>query len=125
MISGRLDSIGYVEILQEVLLPSLEAHGDLNDFVFMQVVEVYHPQINRFVKLLFSKDNNSIHTALRTREWFRNNPNLELINAPTNSSDLNPIENFWTEFTRDWESVFPRNLGTLETHVVQRFAFEL
>lgn len=37
MISGRLNSVGYVEILEEVLVPSLEAHGDLQDFVFMQV----------------------------------------------------------------------------------------
>lgn len=37
MISGRLDCAGYVDILEEVLVPSLKAHGDLNDFVFMQV----------------------------------------------------------------------------------------
>ncbi len=56
-----------------------------------------------------------------TRRWFGQHPELEVLNAPVNSPDLNPIENFWGELTRDWASVFPRNLATLETHVVQRW----
>ncbi len=41
MISGRLNSVGYVEIMEQVLVPSLEAYGNLQDFVFMQVHVVF------------------------------------------------------------------------------------
>lgn len=56
-----------------------------------------------------------------TRRWLAQHPELEVLDAPVNSPDLNPIENFWAELTRDWVSVFPRNLDTLETYVVQRW----
>lgn len=56
-----------------------------------------------------------------TRRWFDDHPELEVLHAPANSPDLNPIENFWGELTREWESVHPRNLATLETYVVQRW----
>lgn len=37
MIPGRLNSAGYIEVLRDVLIPSVEAHGNITDIVFMQV----------------------------------------------------------------------------------------
>lgn len=67
------------------------------------------------------QDNNSTHTSRLTREWLKAHPEIELLNAPTNSPDLNPIENFWAEMTREWQSVFPRNMAKLESYVVERW----
>ncbi len=56
-----------------------------------------------------------------TRGWFAQHQQLEVLHAPVNSPDLNPIENFWAELTRDWVNVFPRNKATLERYVVERW----
>ncbi len=39
-----------------------------------------------------------------TRGWFAQHPESDVLDAPVNSLDLNPIENFWAELTRDWVS---------------------
>ncbi|KAG4072811.1 hypothetical protein HA402_009634 [Bradysia odoriphaga] len=75
----------------------------------------------RIANTLNTSDNNSIHTSRMTTQWFAQRPQLEVLNAPVNSPDLNPIENFWGELCRDWVSVFPRDLANLETYVVQRW----
>lgn len=59
-----------------------------------------------------------MHTSLYTRNWFATHPQLELLIAPPNSPDLNPIENFWTEMTRDWQNL--RNKDTLDDYIVER-----
>lgn len=56
-----------------------------------------------------------------TRRWFAQHQQMELLNAPLNSPDLNPIENFWGELTRVWVNVFPRNRAKLDAYVVQRW----
>lgn len=45
--------------------------------------------------------------------WPANSPPTQ-----PNHADLNPIENFWAEITRGWQSVFPRNRQTLEPYIV-------
>lgn len=62
-----------------------------------------------------------MHTSGYTRNWFATHPELELLIAPPNSPDLNPIENFWAETTREWQNVYPRNRETLETHIIERW----
>ena len=67
------------------------------------------------------QDNCSIHTANICKNWFSRHPEIELLNAPSNSPDLNPIENFWAELTRDWETVFPRNKETLNSYIISNW----
>lgn len=49
---------------------------------------------------LYQQDNASIHTAEETIEWFENY-RIDLLNWPTYSLDLNPIENVWA-FLKDY-----------------------
>lgn len=67
-------------------------------------------------QLLF-QDNCSIHTAKICGNWFDQHPDLERINAPANSPDLNPIENVWAKTTQGWELVYPRNVVNLDEQV--------
>ncbi|KAJ6642598.1 Transposable element Tcb2 transposase [Pseudolycoriella hygida] len=59
-------------------------------------------------------DNCSFHRSRYTRQWFSAHPELELIRAPVNSPDLNPIENTWAMVVKGWETIYPRNKTRLE-----------
>lgn len=73
-ISGRLNSLTYKGILEEVLVPTANL--------------VYGHRPIKFVQ-----DNSSIHNARVVQSWIQNPNDLHLIKMPPISSDINPIEN--------------------------------
>lgn len=74
-IDGHLNSTKYIEILENVMLPSVRELYPDDNFIFQQ-------------------DNCSIHTARNTKQWLRDN-NVEELPWPSKSPDINPIENVW------------------------------
>lgn len=73
--NGRFNGQVYRDILENVMLPSVEQLYPNNTFIYQQ-------------------DNCPIHTARIITQWFGNN-NIELLPWPSRSPDINPIENVW------------------------------
>lgn len=101
-IDGRLTGIDYIQILEEVLLPSV------------RVMAFPHPQTIKLVQ-----DNSPIHTSRVVQEWFAQHQEIELIKWPPKGCDLNPIENLWGIMSKDWDVGEERNMHTIERKALE------
>ena len=78
IVQGHLNAQGYINILNNHLLPFIQTHG---------------PGIT------FQQDNATPHTARITNNFFAQN-NVNVLPWPAVSPDLNPIEHIWDELGR-------------------------
>ncbi len=83
MIDGRFTKEKYLDILENHLLPWVNAKYGPEDSV------------------PFIQDNSPIHTARVIRSWFAENPRFQVLAWPECSPDLNPIENVLADIVRE------------------------
>ena len=76
-IEGTINGAKYRKILEENLLQSAK-------------------DLRLWRRLMFQQDNDLKHTVKATLEWLQNK-NMKVLEWPSESQDLNPIENLWKD----------------------------
>lgn len=99
IINERFNAITYMNILENIMLPSVSQHFPDHNFIYQQ-------------------DNCPVHNAAIIREWFGRN-NVETLMWPSKSPDINIMENVWGLMTRKMYSINfrPVNRNELITFV--------
>ncbi len=93
-IEGKMNAAKYKDILDENLLQSAQ---DL--------------RLGR--RFTFQQDNDPKHIAKITKEWLHNN-SVTVLEWPSQSPDLNPIEHLWRDLKMAVHQRLPSNLTELE-----------
>uniref|UniRef100_A0A8C7T416 Tc1-like transposase DDE domain-containing protein n=1 Tax=Oncorhynchus mykiss TaxID=8022 RepID=A0A8C7T416_ONCMY len=101
-VKERMNGAMYREILSENLLPSARALKMKRGWVFQH-------------------DNDPKHTARATKEWLRQK-HFKVLEWPSQSPDLNPIENLWRELKVCVAQQQPQNITALEEICMEEWA---
>ena len=85
------------------------ARGGVTARVYRQVLDEHLLGILQFGSI-FMQDNAPIHTAHIIRDWLQEK-NVEVMEWPPYSSDLNPIENLWALLKAEMYRLYPELIG--------------
>ena len=101
-VQGIMKKEDYISILEKNVKESAERLQLINNWKFQQ-------------------DNDPKHTAKIVKKWFREN-NVDVLEWPSQSPDLNPIENLWRELKSRVMARKPTNLTQLEAFAKEEWA---
>lgn len=101
-IEGKMTALDYQGILGSDLLDSIRYYGQQVD------------------QVVFQHDNDPKHTAQSTKIWMEDH-NINVLEWPSQSPDLNPIEHIWWELKHrlNGYATMPKNNDELWSRVVE------
>ena len=102
VVPGIMNSLVYQDILQENVAASVHQLGLSRSWTFQQ-------------------DNDPKHKSKSSMEWFRRN-NFKLLEWPSQSPDLNPIEMLWLDLKHAVHARKPKNLNELKQFSIEEWA---
>ena len=78
-------------------------------------------QLSLGCRFVFQQDNDPKHMAKKIKAWFQKK-HVDVLDWPSQSPGLNPIENLWAELKRRVHDRQPQNLAELEAYCVEEWA---
>uniref|UniRef100_A0A3B3R2T1 Tc1-like transposase DDE domain-containing protein n=1 Tax=Paramormyrops kingsleyae TaxID=1676925 RepID=A0A3B3R2T1_9TELE len=102
VIDGKMNSRVYQDILQENVRPSVRQLKLRRGWVMQQ-------------------DNDPKHTSNSTKEWLQQNK-IRLLEWPSQSPNLNPIEMLWHDLKRAIHTRHPKNIATLKQFCEEKWS---
>ncbi|KAK3885555.1 hypothetical protein Pcinc_008351 [Petrolisthes cinctipes] len=103
-INERFTADQYIEILEEVMLPSVRSYL------------LPYPE-----RIVFVQDRCPVHTARVVRQWFNEHQEIQLLDWPPKGCDMNPIEDVWALMVNGWEPSEERTRQALLHHTQQEW----
>ena len=94
----------------------------MNAEFYVNILRTHLPEIEDLFgdEWRFQQDNDPKHTSRLAKNFLQNNM-PKVIDWPSNSPDLNPIENLWSIVKRNVEKKMPKNTGDLRRFMVQEW----
>ena len=89
---------------------------------YTEILEKHIPEIRSMLRdeWRLQQDNDPKHTS-RVAQEFLNSNVPEVMDWPSNSPDLNPLENLWAIVKRNVEKCRPKNLSELESFLGEKW----
>lgn len=103
----------------------VKVEGKMNQAVYLDILDKNilqsANQLNLSNNCFFQHDNDPKHTAKSVTKWL-NDKKINVLSWPSQSPDLNPIENLWITLKRNIHARKPRNLKELELIAIDEWS---